>query len=485
MQCHDQLHRRLSLSFLSWILLISIGFSLFCFSRWNSAIDEAGKLSESDVAITAIILKQSILDSSKVLDVIKKGVEPLLLSRSPIQTDFNKGLSKALSIFSIDFDISNYGIVYLIDANGNLIARSDQKPLVGINLSDRYFFKKLKSDPNKRFIVSSLVKSRTTNKPITSVVTPIKNAQGDFIGVLGLQMDPTTMEALLKKQIHQPEETITVLSENNDIFLTVPLTAITPNSQGGITFKDTALLTHPRDGKWFRTNKQIIAKTTIPEVGISVISQIEISEVLQKFFWSDIKFFSFLLGSGLIFSFIFYLFNKKILKADAERIHSMVDELTQLPNRRAFDENYGKILKDAHRNTYPVSALFIDIDHFKLCNDSYGHENGDIILKKICTLIQKCMRRPDDFCSRWGGEEIVCLLPGTSLEGASKLAQIILETVENEPITIKGFPPIHLTLSIGIANASHSNALFEGDLIDQADQAMYRAKQQGRNRCSI
>lgn len=485
MQFHNQLRKRLSLSFLSWILLISIGISAFCFSRWNSAIDEAGKISESDVAITAMIVKQSILDGSKVLDVIKKGVEPLLLSRSPVQEDFNKEISKAIDNFSVYFDIASYGIVYLIDVNGNLIARSDQKPLNGINLSDRYFFQALKNDANKRFIVSSIVKSRTTNKPITSVVTSIKNAKGNFIGALGLQMDPIAIEATLRNKIRQPEEIISVLSENNDIFLTVPLTAITPNSQGGIPFKDTALLSHSMNGKWFRENNQIIAKTTIPEIGISIISQIDIYEIFQKLFWSDIRFFTFLFGAGLILSLIFYLFNKKILKADNSRMQSMIDELTQLPNRRAFDEKYKTLLKDTRRNMYPVSVLFIDIDHFKSCNDSYGHENGDIILKAISSLIQQCMRRPDDFCCRWGGEEIVCLLPGTSLEGASKLAQIILETVENEPIVIKDFPPIHLTLSIGIANASHSNILLNNNLVNKADQAMYRAKQQGRNRYSV
>ena len=185
-----------------------------------------------------------------------------------------------------------------------------------------------------------------------------------------------------------------------------------------------------------------------------------------------------------IFSLLFLGLNRKILEADDARIHSLIDGLTQIPNRRAFDENYEKFLKDARRNKHPVSILFIDIDHFKRCNDDYGHENGDIVLKKVAELVQGCMRRPLDFCCRWGGEEIVCLLPDSDSEGAAKLAEIILKTIAQESIAIKNYPPIHVTVSIGIASASHNHALIENNLVDKADQAMYRAKQGGRNRYS-
>ena len=483
MQFHNQLRRRLWLNFVLWILFILIGFGVFVITSWHTEINDAGEQSENDVSTTSLILKHSILDASKLLDIIKKDVG---ISSNPAldQKNFDKKLAKSLKELSIHFDVTNYGIVYLIDKNGALLARSDDKPLNNINFSDRYFFHSLRNNPDLRFIVGPTIKARTTGKSIFTMATPLKDSKGNFSGALGLQMDTPAMESLLSKQLHHSNGIITVLAGNDEIVLTLPSSRFTPNSEGGIPFNGGKYLEVAKNDQWRREGSEIFSKTSVPEVGINIISQLNISEIRQSFLQKNTRLFTFLLGAASACSLLLFLLNRTILDADNARINSNIDGLTLLPNRRAFDENYEKFLKDARRNKHPVSVLFIDIDHFKHCNDSYGHENGDIVLKKVAELIQKCMRRPLDFCCRWGGEEMVCLLPDSDLDGAAKLAEIIINTIKSESIPLNGFPPINVTVSIGISSASHHDALLENNLVDKADQAMYRAKQNGRNRYS-
>lgn len=484
MEFHHQLRRRLRLNFLLWVLFIAIGFGVFIVTSWNSEIKDAGEQSKNKVSSTSLMLKHSILDASKLLDIIKKDLE-LNSSQVINQNEFDKKLAKGLNALSVHFDITNYGIIYLIDKTGALLARSDNKPLNNINFSDRYFFHSLRANPDLRFVVGPTVKARTTGKSIFTMASPVKDVNGNFAGVLGLQMDTLAMENLLSKHLHNTKGVITVLAGNNEIILTLPLSNFTPNSQGGIPFEKAKYLEAATNDDWLREGNEIISKTSVPEVGITIISQINTPEIWHTFVYKNIKLFLLLFGAAVICSLLILRLNNKILDADKARINSNIDGLTQIPNRRAFDERYEVFLKDARRNQHPVSILFIDIDHFKRCNDSYGHENGDIVLKKVAELIQKCMQRPLDFCCRWGGEEMVCLLPDTDLAGAEKLAVKILKTIEQESILIKDFPPIHVTVSIGISSADHTNALLQNNLVDKADQAMYRAKQNGRNRYSV
>lgn len=177
---------------------------------------------------------------------------------------------------------------------------------------------------------------------------------------------------------------------------------------------------------------------------------------------------------------------KQYVTTEKARLVSTTDPLTQLPNRRAFDERYEVFLREAVRNNSDISVLFIDIDKFKVCNDEYGHENGDLVLKNLAIIIQTCLHRPFDFCCRWGGEELVALLPDTDEAGASIVAQQILDIVRKTPIIINGHPPIRITVSIGIAcSHNRANTLPNNNLVDRADQAMYRAKQAGRDRFSF
>lgn len=163
-----------------------------------------------------------------------------------------------------------------------------------------------------------------------------------------------------------------------------------------------------------------------------------------------------------------------------------LDGLLGIPNRRSFDEYIEKQWKQARRGNEALSVLMIDIDHFKLYNDHYGHQQGDDCLIEVAEQINQCLKRPADLLARYGGEEFVCVLPGTPEQGALTLAEAIRNQVINKAIVHNTSPVTdHITLSIGVATTIPAPHHSPKELIAKADQALYRAKSEGRNRSIV
>ncbi len=152
------------------------------------------------------------------------------------------------------------------------------------------------------------------------------------------------------------------------------------------------------------------------------------------------------------------------------------DALTGLPNRRAFADQAKGLMSYCRRHQRPVSALLIDIDHFKRINDTRGHAVGDIALRHLAHLLQSGVRG-SDVCCRLGGEEFAVLLPDTTLEAGCALAEKLRAAIADHPVPLQD-DTLYLTASLGVASGN-------GDLealLDTADAAMYEAKQAGRDR---
>jgi len=162
--------------------------------------------------------------------------------------------------------------------------------------------------------------------------------------------------------------------------------------------------------------------------------------------------------------------------------HALRDALTGLPNRRAFERAFDRLARTCARDRQPMSALFLDIDHFKHLNDRHGHVTGDRALRAVATAIRNSLLRPTDFCCRWGGEEFVVLLPDTDARGALQTADRILETVRNLHIRLAGGVREQITVSAGIATGPGSDTLADHALVHNADSAMLEAKRAGRDR---
>jgi two-component system cell cycle response regulator len=159
---------------------------------------------------------------------------------------------------------------------------------------------------------------------------------------------------------------------------------------------------------------------------------------------------------------------------------AITDQLTGLHNRRYMSRHMETQLKNSAASGKPVSFLIMDIDHFKAVNDTYGHDVGDEVLREFANRIVANVRGMDLAC-RYGGEEFVVVMPDTETSFALNVAERLRRSVETTPFVISREPgEIKLTVSIGMAS-THPNETAE-DLLRRADQALYRAKREGRNR---
>ena len=185
---------------------------------------------------------------------------------------------------------------------------------------------------------------------------------------------------------------------------------------------------------------------------------------------------------------IFLVMHQARLSEKINRIHaeellhlSQHDALTKVSNRRTFDEMLDSYFEQARHDEVPLSLLFIDVDFFKKYNDHYGHQKGDEVISAIAKSIKDSIRHMD-FVARYGGEEFVVLLPETDAHGAYAVASNIFKAVERLAIPhSQSLVSSNVTISLGFTVYKGGAEIFKSDFLQRADQALYRAKQLGRN----
>jgi len=244
----------------------------------------------------------------------------------------------------------------------------------------------------------------------------------------------------------------------------------------------------------------ILLDVLMPEMsGFEVIVKLKESDVTDKI---PVIFITGLTGTedeekGFFLGAVDYItkpFNKSIVKARVnthikivdqmrtiERI-GLIDPLTKISNRRGFENRLNAEWRRASRDKMPISIMVMDIDKFKNYNDTYGHQQGDVALKTFADTAAKTLLRPVDFPARWGGEEFVILLPETDIEGAEEVAERVRENVEAAVILTEDGTETRITVSIGVSCVIPNADSTIKDFIEKADQAVYKAKETGRNK---
>ncbi|MDX5373478.1 MAG: diguanylate cyclase [Pseudomonadaceae bacterium] len=174
------------------------------------------------------------------------------------------------------------------------------------------------------------------------------------------------------------------------------------------------------------------------------------------------------------------------LQSDYLRAQVMLDGLTGIPNRRAFDERLEAAWGQSCRDGSPLSLLMIDVDHFKHYNDHYGHLQGDQCLRQVARALAGVLNRPYDLLARFGGEEFVGLLPDTDEAGAVQIAERMRAAIAGLDIEHAAAPGSgRLGVSIGVATALPTPLSSAAEHLGWADEQLYRAKREGRDRvCS-
>lgn len=162
---------------------------------------------------------------------------------------------------------------------------------------------------------------------------------------------------------------------------------------------------------------------------------------------------------------------------------SRQDGLTGIANRRHFDSYLLTEMKRASRERQALSLILADVDYFKAYNDYYGHQAGDDCLRQVASALKSVGKRPADLAARYGGEEFAIVLPATALEGAVDVAKSLARTIEGMAIAhVRSGVSDKISLSQGVASFVPGNDTRPESIIELADQALYQAKQQGRNR---
>ncbi len=170
---------------------------------------------------------------------------------------------------------------------------------------------------------------------------------------------------------------------------------------------------------------------------------------------------------------------KNIYNKKKEKLSSLAfrDTLTGLNNRRFFDDKLNEEINRAIRYKRPLSLIMVDIDHFKKFNDNYGHQKGDEVLAVVSDILKKSIRSMDYIC-RYGGEEIAIILPETEITAAERVAETCREKVEK--LSVKK-AAVSVTVSLGVSSVTDMVKTYE-KIISSADQALYKAKESGRNK---
>ncbi len=183
-----------------------------------------------------------------------------------------------------------------------------------------------------------------------------------------------------------------------------------------------------------------------------------------------------IIGAVEVFSNNRSLFKMKQRVDKLER-DVFLDALTKLANRKLLEIKIGSALQEYHQHHIPFGLLFIDVDHFKSINDTYGHKEGDHVLRNVAQNMAGHLRGTD-ICGRWGGEEFVVLLPELDLSGLSGVAEKLRGMIASSSIKVNG-EEVFVTVSIGGVVVHEADTM--DSIIERADQLMYASKQGGRN----
>ncbi len=169
-------------------------------------------------------------------------------------------------------------------------------------------------------------------------------------------------------------------------------------------------------------------------------------------------------------------------QTDTLRILASLDGLTGVPNRRLFDERLQAEWRSCRRKILPLSLVMVDVDHFKLYNDHYGHLQGDQCLRSVAKALSACLDRGRDMLSRYGGEEFVCMLPETDFDGAMHIAEKLRAAVTALKLPhAESTTADTITVSLGVATTVVADEGPAQRLLQCADEQLYAAKQAGRN----
>ncbi|MCA1324792.1 GGDEF domain-containing protein [Herbaspirillum sp. alder98] len=400
--------------------------------------------------------------------------------------------------------------LFIYDELGNWVVNSAGKNPEHANNVDRPYFIHHRDHDDQKPLVGAVLRSRTTDQWVIPVSRRINHRDGSFAGVALATIDINYFIDLYRTFDIGHNGSIALLLRDGTLLTRYPFeqrfinrnladgvifTDLLPNSQSG-AFE----LRSPLDGVHRYVSYQAVDKYPLLAV-VALASEDALADWRQE---TLVYTAGVLLLLMMIASFGWRLVRQIELRVVAEHkaVHAMnelrelnarlellahQDGLTGLANRRHFDETLDKEYRRAARSDGALSLVLIDVDFFKLYNDTYGHQAGDECLRCIGRVLRQMQRRPADLAVRYGGEEMLVLLPETDLQGAALVAEKIRAGIEALALPHSGNPAGVVTVSAGV-NSIRPNLQDRppmSDLVGRADAALYEAKHGGRNQVRV
>ena len=482
------------------VLFMFLGSSgLFLYTSWNEFLNDSkqGILTSADITFDA--LEGSLEDSRLLLNFIKQKLRENDSLDQGLPPNTHELLKSTRKEFNLYHPIHHLGLTVVIDPTGKVIKWSG--PLKGANadLSDRFFFEAIKADPSKEYALGDLLESRVSGTPIYQIAIPVRSSKGDLVCILSQQISAQIIDQELQDKL-LPGIKVVVQMSNGAVLFQHPLLPLPsePDSHKNrpLIAENKVKAAQPSEtaGQVFRitggsqgiTDTSYVGILKNEEYGVRTVAMVSEKSLLSLFLRKNWGFFPLTLLVCLILFVLFYGLCHMTMNLEKALWNATTDPLTGVPNRRAFENDFTRLVKLMHREGQPLALLFIDIDHFKQINDEFGHAVGDRALNAVANCILDEARRPFDLCCRWGGEEFVLALPNSKPGKALVTANRLLKCMEGVTISNSNMMSTpKITISIGIANLTPGLEMGKDELVRLADKAMLQAKAEGRNRLVV
>jgi len=462
--------------------LLLLGYHLW--QTHTQALDEA----DTNSGNLAWVLEERLDTTFRRIDADISQIANKVVTEEYKYNDFKKWTSY-LAGFKKNFpEVNGY---YIFDAAGQMLSSSEPNDQP-INISDREHFQALRDNPNKALVFSDVLISRTNGRPMMVVARSIRNHRGQFIGITSATIDLDHFQTLFNSIRVGSTGSITLMRKDNQkLVLRYPSNPSDYNKEF-ISKQAQRILKGERAG----VERYISQVDNVFRIGsfraltdYPFFVNVAFAETSALAQWRSMAFRSIIGTSVFIVALIFLqirLWRTENLRRNAIKKldrAAQIDELTNLPNRRNFMMKAEDELSRTTRNGGCLTVLMIDIDKFKNINDTYGHESGDVVLRKFGELCQVSMRTYD-IVGRIGGEEFALLLPNTNLALGVEVAERIRRNIESASIKTTDGQIIHFTVSIGVSALTRDNTSID-ILLNHSDKAMYEAKHSGRNRVHV
>ena len=469
------------------IIVVALSFCMICgkvlldarHAAWDRAVEVATSL--------AATLNSEIARNIESYDLSLQGVVDGL--KFPEIVDVSPALRQAI-LFDRSATAKHLHAILLLDENGILRLDSRTAFPERENLADRDYFKVHKDGDAPRIFISEPILSSKTHSYVIAISRRLTHADGSFAGVVVGAIRLSYFQQLFKEASLSTGSNITLSRMNGTLLMRWPYQEdmLGRDLKGGELYKHLAVARagHFEADTLLDGVRRLVVYSQIGDLPLVIgvgQSTDEIYAGWRVYARTSGSMVALLCALSLLLTL--YLAREMKRRNAAEttlETLAMTDGLTDLANRRHFNEALEREWRRASREKTPLALVMCDADLFKTYNDRNGHQAGDNLLRAIGSAMNQCVRRGTDVAARYGGDEFAILLPGASAEAAAQVAEQVRSRL-TEICIQRGIVPS--TISLGAASVVPGGSVDQKSLVASADEATYRAKKLGRDRVEI